>query len=129
MGRDLCRASPPLPPPPPTLEEDEVRLRGRSKIVDNRGRNLRHANSLDSESSATTMLSSNSHSLRRQHSTSVSDLDMMRPPSTHLEAWMGVSDEHLLISPTGGTDASSMEPQAKAAHLLRSLSSTELSRE
>ncbi|KAH9279843.1 hypothetical protein ECG_07748 [Echinococcus granulosus] len=129
MGRDLCRASPPLPPPPPTLEEDEVRLRGRSKIVDNRGRNLRHANSLDSESSATAMLSSNSHSLQRQHSTSVSDLDMMRPPSTHLEAWMGVSDEHLLISPTGGTDASLMEPQAKAAHLLRSLSSTELSRE
>nr|CDS22374.1 hypothetical protein EgrG_000358100 [Echinococcus granulosus] len=129
MGRDLCRASPPLPPPPPTLEEDEVRLRGRSKIVDNRGRNLRHANSLDSESSATAMLSSNSHSLQRQHSTSVSDLDMMRPPSTHLEAWMGVSDEHLLISPTGGTDASSMEPQAKAAHLLRSLSSTELLRE
>ncbi|CDS36481.1 conserved hypothetical protein [Echinococcus multilocularis] len=124
MGRDVCRAS-----PPPTLGEDEVRLRGRSKTVDNRGCNQRHANSPDSESSATAMLSSNSHSLRRRHSTSVSDLYMMRPPSTHLEAWMGVSDEHLLISPTSGTETSSIGSRVKAAHLLHSLSSTELSRE
>ncbi|VDK37658.1 unnamed protein product [Taenia asiatica] len=131
IGTDLGRAA-----TPPLEEEEEegererkreeVRLRAKSNTFNHCSCNEHQLNSPDSESSATAMLSS-THGLRQ--SVSVSDLEN-RPPSTNLETWMSVSDEHLLISPTGGkASASSMKSQAKEAHLFRSLSSKELPRE
>ncbi|KAL5105683.1 hypothetical protein TcWFU_002043 [Taenia crassiceps] len=118
IGTDLGRAAtPPL--------EEEVRLRANSSTFDRRDRTENQLNSPDSESSATAMLPS-AHGLRQ--SVSVSDLDN-RPSSTNLETWMSISDEHLLISPTGGEVLASVGSQAKDAHLFRSLSSKNLSKE
>ncbi|VDK37656.1 unnamed protein product [Taenia asiatica] len=120
LAHDLGRAA--TPPLEEEEEEEEIGLRAKSTTFNHCSCNDHQLDSAHSESSATAMLSS-THGLRQ--SVSVSDLEN-RPPSTNLETWMSVSDEHLLISPTGGkasSSSSSVNSQAKEAHLTRSLSS------
>ncbi|KAM7533863.1 hypothetical protein Aperf_G00000109342 [Anoplocephala perfoliata] len=100
----------------PSLD-DEVKLRNRCQIIDQRDRNQSLHNSSDSATSATAMLSRET-----RHSISASETDV-RPPSANIEPWMVVSDEHLLIGPIGETYSSS---RAKGGHLWRSLSSNNL---
>ncbi|VDK37657.1 unnamed protein product [Taenia asiatica] len=126
IATDLGRAA--TPPLEEEEEEEEIRLRAKSTTFNHCSCNEHQLNSPDSESSATAMLSS-THGLRQ--SVSVSDLEN-RPPSTNLETWMSNSDEHLLISPTGGKASSlssSVKSQAKEANMKRSYSSEALSRE